>query len=646
MNNPKPLIFVVIPFDPDFDNIYYGLKDIAEDIEAIAERADDPIDTNRITDRILKKIESADLIVADITLPNANIFYEVGYAQALSKSVLFIARDLRSLPFDVKDYSVIPYGEKVTISKFVKDLSPIIRSALEKALTTSSLRQPLGDVIDSINHVEPRDDLFAHIINITLEDIARRSKQWASGTVRVGPIDALEKGIEIFRNLKSGGFATYLVQIDSYWKSNNEYAEECRKAARNLEVLIERVFILSYFDLLYNESLREHLMRDEEAGIRTFIAFSRQVESINKNAVQDFGIWDDQVLCLIDTATIHGKNDVTGCSFSKSDADLSLAREWRESIMTVARPATQVLSELDKLSTSQSLLLQSAERMATIASNSCSGSYLSSEGCAWYHSAWQYLRILDMVSTPERHTAFFRENIRKAVIDEGLSQVLLCGVADYGMLQQFVEALPTESLTHLSIFVVDICPTPLRLSEWLADKRQFTITPIKSDVLKMGSHWRHAFDLIITDAFLTRFEPKMKTSVVAEWYRVLSPGGIVLTTARQANGVQKEKVIASPEDIKGFVNRAREESQSNKWLSISPEDIANYAKRYAENIVSYPFPDTKNIETLFRNCGFKIEVLEVKSVKGEFHATSLYTRLRARKPTKTMQENAPMIWTP
>ncbi len=99
---PKPFIFVLMPFDEKFDNIYYGIKEAAEDAGAYAERVDKQIFTEGILDRIFNQISKADVIVAEMTGRNANVFYEVGYAHALNKIVLLLTQKKDDIPFDLE----------------------------------------------------------------------------------------------------------------------------------------------------------------------------------------------------------------------------------------------------------------------------------------------------------------------------------------------------------------------------------------------------------------------------------------------------------------------------------------------------------------------------------------------------------------
>jgi len=119
---PKPFIFVLMPFDKKFDDIYkYGIKGAAEKVGAYAERVDEQNFTEGILDRIYNQINKADVIVADMTGRNANVCYEVGYAHALGKIVLLLTQNIDDIPFDFKHRPHIDYEGK--IDKLERDLT-------------------------------------------------------------------------------------------------------------------------------------------------------------------------------------------------------------------------------------------------------------------------------------------------------------------------------------------------------------------------------------------------------------------------------------------------------------------------------------------------------------------------------------------
>jgi hypothetical protein len=120
---PKPFVLVLMPFAKEFNDVYtFGIKGAAEDVGAYAERIDEQTFQEGILDRIFNQISKADVIVADMTGQNPNVFYEVGYAHALNKIVILITRDANAIPFDLKHRQHIVYpGEIGTLRPMLKD---------------------------------------------------------------------------------------------------------------------------------------------------------------------------------------------------------------------------------------------------------------------------------------------------------------------------------------------------------------------------------------------------------------------------------------------------------------------------------------------------------------------------------------------
>lgn len=68
-----------MPFDSRFDDLYrFGIKEPAEQLGIVAERVDEQIYTESILERIYRQIDLADIIIADMSGQNSNVFYEVG----------------------------------------------------------------------------------------------------------------------------------------------------------------------------------------------------------------------------------------------------------------------------------------------------------------------------------------------------------------------------------------------------------------------------------------------------------------------------------------------------------------------------------------------------------------------------------------
>ncbi|NEO42627.1 MAG: methyltransferase domain-containing protein, partial [Moorea sp. SIOASIH] len=125
-----PKVYVLMPFSEEFRDVYeLGIKPAAERAGAQAERVDEQHFTGNIVAKILSEIERADLIVADMTNRNPNVFYEVGYAHAAGKRVIHITQSADDIPFDLKQFPHVIYSRS-TISKLRDDLGEKLRALL------------------------------------------------------------------------------------------------------------------------------------------------------------------------------------------------------------------------------------------------------------------------------------------------------------------------------------------------------------------------------------------------------------------------------------------------------------------------------------------------------------------------------------
>jgi hypothetical protein len=104
--------FIVMPFsDPDLEVVYedFVRPVIENECEFDCERGDDVFGSNVIMDDIRKSINNADIVVADLTGKNANVFYEVGICHAIGRPVLLMAQSIDDIPFDLRHYRILLY---------------------------------------------------------------------------------------------------------------------------------------------------------------------------------------------------------------------------------------------------------------------------------------------------------------------------------------------------------------------------------------------------------------------------------------------------------------------------------------------------------------------------------------------------------
>ena len=109
--NENPSVFDEIStFDPEFTPIYTDfLKSVLEDVGFDVTRADDMQSQGNILRDVLEGIVHKDLIIADLTNANPNVFYELGIAHATRKPVILVTQSIEEVPFDLQSYRLIEY---------------------------------------------------------------------------------------------------------------------------------------------------------------------------------------------------------------------------------------------------------------------------------------------------------------------------------------------------------------------------------------------------------------------------------------------------------------------------------------------------------------------------------------------------------
>lgn len=109
-------LFVAMPYAKEFNNTYYfGIKGPVEQRKRICERVDEDKYVGDVVDRIKERISMADLLIADLTGSSANVFYEVGYADGIGKSIILLSQ-AQDVPFDLHTRHQIRYDPQDILS--------------------------------------------------------------------------------------------------------------------------------------------------------------------------------------------------------------------------------------------------------------------------------------------------------------------------------------------------------------------------------------------------------------------------------------------------------------------------------------------------------------------------------------------------
>jgi hypothetical protein len=109
--------FVIMSFDAGLRDVYeLGIKECLHNQFAVeAFRADEHYGNGLVIQQIYQDIHQSELVIAELTDPRPNCYYELGFADALGKTVIRLARKGTALPFDVNQHSFIFYSSLVEL---------------------------------------------------------------------------------------------------------------------------------------------------------------------------------------------------------------------------------------------------------------------------------------------------------------------------------------------------------------------------------------------------------------------------------------------------------------------------------------------------------------------------------------------------
>ena len=113
------------------DQLYqHIIKPVCEKCGFAAQRVDEFNTSNSITQEILDALNDYDLVIADLTGHNPNVFFEIGYRTKSQKPIIHLKRKDETIPFDVSSIRTFEYDltdlDMVTATK--ERLEQVIRN--------------------------------------------------------------------------------------------------------------------------------------------------------------------------------------------------------------------------------------------------------------------------------------------------------------------------------------------------------------------------------------------------------------------------------------------------------------------------------------------------------------------------------------
>ena len=118
MADRRKTCFVLMPFAEQYREVYDQVyMPVCEANGLRCWRVDEVARPGSITQDIVEGIIDADILIADLTSQNANVFYELGIAHATGNKVIMTSQSADDIPFDIASYRVVLYEQTIAGSK-------------------------------------------------------------------------------------------------------------------------------------------------------------------------------------------------------------------------------------------------------------------------------------------------------------------------------------------------------------------------------------------------------------------------------------------------------------------------------------------------------------------------------------------------
>jgi hypothetical protein len=130
----RPRAFAVMEFGPGYDDLYSEvIKPACDALKLDVIRADERLGPGLIIADIVRDIVEAKVVIAEVTPANRNVYFEVGYAYAVNKPTILLAKEGTSLPFDLRSFRHLFYEDSIRGKARVEEA---LRKHLQTVLST------------------------------------------------------------------------------------------------------------------------------------------------------------------------------------------------------------------------------------------------------------------------------------------------------------------------------------------------------------------------------------------------------------------------------------------------------------------------------------------------------------------------------
>jgi len=103
------MCFVLMPFRPELNGVYAAVARACANVDYECVRADEIDRPGAILVQIMRHIQESQVVIADLSGSNPNVFYELGMAHVRKENVILLTQDVAEVAFDLRHWRLIQY---------------------------------------------------------------------------------------------------------------------------------------------------------------------------------------------------------------------------------------------------------------------------------------------------------------------------------------------------------------------------------------------------------------------------------------------------------------------------------------------------------------------------------------------------------
>ncbi|MDB2152480.1 hypothetical protein [Clostridium butyricum] len=147
-------VFIAMPFNDDKYNLIYNkyIKPILKKMYYEAIRVDEKTNPGDVMEFVWKEINESAFVIADASIANPNVLYEIGIAHTLGKEVIILTDSPDKVPFDIKKNRYLSYS--IYDEKSIKEMKQKLESAIKIISSKMNYGFKEKTQILSINEIE------------------------------------------------------------------------------------------------------------------------------------------------------------------------------------------------------------------------------------------------------------------------------------------------------------------------------------------------------------------------------------------------------------------------------------------------------------------------------------------------------------